>query len=158
MYAFVWTNQITDAKFMLEKLSMYKSENKLINTEVRALIHLSSLCPRVQSNSYLTSKKSETWNRYRLQILKTLVLNLTGLQPQSLCLYSLSTCEMDNRFLTYMPCENPRTSQTAFILASRKAHWKQPTLYHGGVPSHQMPQDISGWFFTQSPLSPDIGL
>lgn len=105
----------------------------------------------VLNNSYLMSKKSETWNRYGLQILRTLILNLTGLQPQSPCLYSLSTCEMGNRSPIYLPCENTRTSQIAFIIASRKAHCRF-TLYLGKVPTHQMPQGISGCFFSESCL------
>lgn len=106
----------------------------------------------VQKNSYLMSKKSETWNRYGLQILRTLISNLTCLQPQSPCLYSLNSCEMSNRSPIYLPCENTRTSQPAFIAASRKASCRQLTLCHGSASTHQMPQDIAGSFYTQSPL------
>lgn len=106
----------------------------------------------VQNNSYLMSKKSETWNRYGLQILKTLILNLTYLQPQSPCLYSLSTCEMGNRFPVYLPHENTRTSQTAFLIASRKAHLDSLHCTMAVYQATKMPQDISGCFFPQSPL------
>lgn len=80
-HPFAWTKQIIDAQFMLEKLSMYKSENKLISIwsnifkSINAFKLLIPSWVQCKSNSYLTSKKSETWNRYGPEILRTLILN-----------------------------------------------------------------------------------
>lgn len=67
------------------------------------------------------------------------------------CLYSLRTCGKRNTFPDLFTLWKHSSFTDSLHTASRNAY-AQLTVYTGSVPSHQMPQKVAGWLFTQCPL------